>query len=183
MLASWDAASGGAWIQGSAIPNGILGYTEEGVTPESGQDYAVGQVECVYADGRPIGQFTDDANGTLDLGAEYDVVIAGLNYFSILETTDLSSSQTMGRQTQIKDVTADFYETMGAHVGSDRLHAADWHFSEDDFNTPMQPFSGYKGPAPFLRGTNRDPTVYVWIWDAVPMTIRSVEVNMEVTAE
>jgi len=210
---------------------------------------------CVYADGLPRGTFTMDRNDIADFNeADYSVVIAGLNYYSILETESLHRGPGLGRQATIQSVQANFHETMGAHVGADMTYSADWRFYQKDFlmksgsardangtvglpysgepfaageeiylygttnydglhtlaadtnnvelrltapyvaetfdgtewvisNTPPGLFSSYKGPAPFLRGTNRQPDVYLWIWDPVPMTIRSITANMEVTFE
>jgi len=142
---------------------------------------------CVYADGRPLpGTYTVDANGVIDVNGEYSIVIAGLNYFSILETMPLVNEETIGRPTAIKSVAVDFFETMGAHVGSDIDHASDWTFSIDDFNTAIDPYTGYKPPmgySPFVRGMSRQPVVYIWEWDPIPMTIRSITANLEVTFE
>jgi hypothetical protein len=151
-----------------------------------GYDHALGLTFCAYADGRPIGTFVVDGDGELDVGDEYDVLIAGLNYYSILETMPLIDAETIGRPTAVKSVAIDFIESMGAHVGADMTYSADWHFSDDDFATSIAPYTGYKptmGYAGFLRGMTRQPVVYVWEWDPIPMTIRSITANLEVTFE
>lgn len=222
----------------------------------SGATQAGGLVECVYADCRPIGTFTVDANGVLDLEAEYSIVIAGLNYFSILETMPLVDPQTIGRPTSIKNVAIDFYESMGANVGSDFDHSSAWKFFARNYlygpardpndgtvalpyqgdtmatgdvvriygttnyngiwtlaadtnnvelrisetftaetfdgtetvdpNESIEPYTGYKplmGYAPFVRGMTRQPVIYTWVWEPIPLTIRSITANMEITAE
>ncbi|NIQ95643.1 MAG: hypothetical protein GWN87_16645, partial [Desulfuromonadales bacterium] len=181
VLAGWRAA-----VTGSAYIGGRIAFKGE-----MGSDFSYGidvnevnvpnlpdMEVCVYADGRPLGVYdvTADPNGsyTVDLEDEYDVVILGLNYYSILETMPLHKQTLLGRQGHIQDVTIDFHESMGTHVGASMDYSADWLFSDDDFATAMAPYSGYKGPAPFLRGTSRDPEVYLYEWDPIPMTIRSI---------
>lgn len=233
--------------------NDIWYMPDGGSDTWTGATHAANEVTCVYADGRPIGTFTVDANGVLDLDANYKVVIAGLNYYSILETMPLVSEETMGRPTAIKSVVIDFHETMGTHVGSDMDHSADWKFFERNYlsgsardpndgtvalpykgntmatgdvvriygtanyngiwtlaadtnnvelrisdtyaaesfdgtetvdpNEGIEPYTGFKGPAPFLRGMTREPVVYLWEWQPIPMTVRSITANMEVTFE
>jgi hypothetical protein len=80
----------------------------------------------------------------------------------------------------LQDVIVDFYETMGAHVGVDMTNSSDWLFSEDSFATPIAPYTGFKGPAALARGTTRDPSIYIYEWDPIPMTIRSITADMEV---
>ena len=258
ILTTWDAGVGGAYQQGNIAFNGQLGIPGTGGDAEEpnewdGMEHLVGLYDCVYADGRPIGQFLVDANGVLDLEASYNVVIAGLNYFSILETMPLGTSQTTKRPSAISTVELDFHESMGAHVGSDMSHSASWTFFLRDYltgsardpndgtvalpykgntlaagdevriygttnyngirtlaadtnnvelritdtyvaesfsgtetvdpNEPIELFTGFKGPAPFMRGMTREPTVYIWEWDCIPMTIRALMTNMEVTIE
>jgi hypothetical protein len=188
VLALWSAAITGAnYIQGSMMFYVTEGAPADPNAPDSeywtGYDQGIGLTTCVYADGRPIGTFVVDANGALDLGATYDVVIAGINYYSIFETTPLWRPGTVGRWAVIDDVTIDFYESMGAHVGANMDYSADWLFSDDEFATAIPPFSGFKGPAPFLRGPDQEPEVYIWEWDPIPMTIRSIGADMEVTIE
>ncbi|MFH0826092.1 MAG: hypothetical protein V2B18_25355, partial [Pseudomonadota bacterium] len=190
MLLSWDGIVGGIYIQGNYF---FGGEGEAAAAPEdvndnwSGLTWGVGLAECVYADGRPLdGTYTVDVNGVIDLGAEYDVVIAGLNYYSILETMPLTDAETIGRPCHVKNIAVDFIETMGAHVGADMENSSDWTFSDDDFATSMQPFTGYKpqmGYTRFSGGTGRTPVVYIYEWDPVPMTIRSITANLEVTVE
>jgi len=64
--------------EGSSEPNKWSGFT-----------HGAGGTVCVWADGQSIGTFAVDANGVLDLSDAYDVVIAGLNYDSKLETLPL----------------------------------------------------------------------------------------------
>jgi len=142
-----------------------------------------GVSQCVYADGRPIGEFTVDANGTLDLGVAYDVVIAGLNYFSILETMPIQIPETLSRKASIEKVSVDFLESMGANVGSNMDYSSNWLFSENEFATAIPPYTGYKGPTGHLRGMTKEPTIYLWLWEPIPMTIRSITADMEVTIE
>jgi hypothetical protein len=257
MAFSWDSPVGGNYIRGNAIADGDLGTP--GVPAVPGYNYVVPQLDteavCVYADAQPRGTFTVDGNDILDFNeADYNVVIAGLNYFSIFETTPLRHPITLGRPTAIQNVSVNFHETDGVHVGADMEHSSDWNFFRKDFlmkdapardangttglpysgtpftagdevyiygttnydgvhtlaadtnnvelrltgsytaetfdgtewvvlNEHWEPWDGWKGPAPFLRGMSRSPSIYLWEWDPIPLTIRSITANMEITAE
>jgi hypothetical protein len=188
-LAGWDGLLGAAWIQGNYFANGEDARFAYGVdVNEVNVPHLPNMEVCVYADGKPLADTytaTADANGTytIDIADAYDVVIAGLNYYSILETMPLVDTETLGTQETIQQISIDFYESMGAHVGREMDYSADWLFSDDSFATAIDPFTGYKGPAPFLRGTHRDPVIYVYEWDPVPLTIRSMTTDMEATLE
>ncbi len=153
-----------------------------GIEPNNveGYDHLLGEEVCVYADGRPLGVFTvtEDANGTvvIDLGAEYDVVIAGINYYSIYESFPLE----LGNDTNIHNVTVDFYESLGCNVGVTFAASEDWLFSEDDFATRIDLVTEVKD-APFFWGTSREPVVYLWEWDPIPLCIRAIIPKLEVT--
>ena len=189
MLSTWAAPVGGAWIQGDAVWVGDLGTATPAVPGTPGVepnyvdvDVLTGDV-CVYADGIPLGVFTvfEDANGTnvIDLGAEYDVVIAGINYYSIYESFPLIPQ---GDSASIKDVKIDFYESMGCNVGVDIDNSVDWTFSYDDFATSIEPVTEIK-TAPFVWGSGREPVIYLWTWIPVPNTIRSINPKINVTID
>ena len=174
--------------QGAAIP-----YLDDGTALIPGtpgvepnyvdvNDYFYGDV-CVYADGIPLGTFTvfEDANGTsvLDLGGEYDVVILGINYYSIYESFPLIPQ---GEYSSIKDVKIDFYETMGCNVGVTLDDAVDWEFSDDDFATSIDAVTEIK-TAPFVWGSGREPVIYLWLWEPIPMSLRSINPKINVSIE
>jgi hypothetical protein len=175
------------WAGNIIYPTEDVTYAGERIVcGGNGTDWLGTREQGVYADGRPLGAFDPGDNVTINVNAAYSVMIAGLNYYSILETMPLVDAETIGRPTSIKSVAIDFFETMGAHVGSDADHASDWTFSVDDFATAITPYTGYKPPtgySPFMRGMNRQPVVYVYEYDPIPMTIRSITANMEVTIE
>lgn len=184
ILKLWDSIADGAAIRGGVAFNGSLtGYGSTWTIPSTTDNHMEGVSQCVYADGRPIGEFTVDANGTLDLGVAYDVVIAGLNYFSILETMPIQIPETLSRKASIEKVSVDFLESMGANVGSNMDYSSNWLFSENEFATAIPPYTGYKGPTGHLRGMTKEPTIYLWLWEPIPMTIRSITADMEVTIE
>jgi len=140
---------------------------------------------CVFADGRPVGNFKVVEGELEGLDEDdYETIIAGINYYSIFESFPLvikdSFGTTIGKVTNIEDITVDFYESMGAHIGSSMDYSADWKFSEDDFATKIEPFSGWKY-ATFLRSPSREPGVYIWEWEPIPLTIRAVNTKQEIT--
>jgi len=46
-------------------------------------------------------------------------------------------------------------------------------FSDDDFATAIDPWSGIK-VATFPRGVTRDPVIYMWEWEPVPLCVRAI---------
>ncbi|HUW14736.1 MAG TPA: hypothetical protein VM537_33765, partial [Anaerolineae bacterium] len=181
MLGNWGSAIGGySYAQGDVYFDGILGDATSTSEHEwEGQThYSAGGIsECVYADGRPIGNFTVDANGVLTLDDDYDVVIAGLNYYSIYESMPLVSGRQAGStqmgKAQITEVAIDFYQSMGANLGATYDESTELTFSDDDFATAIDPWSGIK-VATFPRGVTRDPVIYMWEWEPVPLCVRAI---------
>uniref|UniRef100_A0A6M3KCD9 Putative tail tubular protein n=1 Tax=viral metagenome TaxID=1070528 RepID=A0A6M3KCD9_9ZZZZ len=153
-------------------------------------DHLANTEVCVYADGRPIGNYTvtEDVNGVnvIDFGEKYDVIIAGINYYSIYESFPLilgsGSSLTSGFQSRIQNVKIDFYESMGCNIGVSIDNSVDWKFSYDNFATAIAPIEEIKS-APFVWGTTREPIIYLWLWKPIPMTIRSINPKMLITIE
>jgi len=115
----------------------------------------------------------------IDLGAEYDVVIAGINYYSIYESFPLVPR---GYYSSIKELKIDFYESMGCHVGVTLDDSVDWTFSYDDFATAIDPVTEIK-EAPFVWGIDREPTVYLHEWDPVPLTVRGIYPLLNLSVE
>jgi hypothetical protein len=141
-------------------------------------DVVEGMEVCVYADGRPIGLRTvvSDANGTLlvDVNDTYDVVIAGLNYYSIYETFPLIAYTEMrGMKAQITDMRMDFHETMGCNHGVSLTNTSTIQFSDDNFATAIDPYTGWKYVT-FPRGITREPIIYCWEWEPIPLSIRGL---------
>jgi len=180
--AGWDFDT--IWVLDEVTTPGEPGDSEPNTW--SGMDHAIGMEVCVYADGRPIGVYTVDANGVLDLGAEYETVIAGINYYSTYESfplvTETNFGLSTGQQARIMDITIDFYESLGCHVGVDRTNSTDWIFSKDDFATRIDLVTEYKKGS-FLWGTTREPIVYLWEWEPVPLTVRAIYPKMGVTSD
>jgi len=143
----------------------------------------IGESVCVYADGMPIGSFIVDANGLLDLDDDYDIVIAGLNYYSIYESMPLTSMTQQGSSAaelaEITRVKISFFDTMGANLGATYAESTELVFSDDDFATAIPPWSGVK-VATFPRGSIREPVIYLWVWDPIPMSIRAIYPTLNV---
>ena len=77
-------------------------------------------------------------------------------------------------------MTIDFHESLGAHLGVDMTNSSDLQFSEDDFATYQEMVTGYKY-IPFPRGSSREPVLYLYEWEPVPLTIRGLYPSIEVT--
>ena len=188
---AWNGM-GAYYMQGWGNEDGHLGITGEDAVVAVPGEWSIGDVNqltdtwlCLYADAIPRGTFYASDDVVADWNDTYTTVIAGINYYSIYESMPIvtEQGQTQSKQTMLKDVTVDFYETMGAHIGTSYTYSADQKFSYDDWATTIDPFTGYKGPVGLMRGTGRDPTVYIWEWDPLPMCIRSIHTTQEVTVE
>lgn len=193
-LATWASAVGGAWVQGDVYFNGELG-TPEGPSipgvpgvPESWGTSDVNALDlaevCVYADAVPRGSFTMDGNDILGFTeADYSVVIAGLNYYSIYESFPIVGGTQYGptqtQKAQITDVRLDFFETLGANIGVSIENSSMIVFSEDDFATQLDPFSGPKIVL-FPRGQSREPVIFIWNWEPTPTCLRGLYINANI---
>ena len=179
---SWDFDTIWDMVADVAAVPAVPGYWD---TIDVAYDHLEGRLVCVYADGRPVGSYTvvDGELSGFD-ESEYTTITAGLNYYSIYESFPLiigSQGQTSaGMQTRILDVTIDFHESLGAHLGVDLINSSDLQFSEDDFATYQEMVTDYKY-IPFPRGSSREPVLYLWEWDPVPMTIRGLYPSIEVS--
>jgi hypothetical protein len=196
ILSTWRPAASVGIIKGDVHFNGTLSQPGAGfvagVSPGSMSmpAYPAGADFCVYADGRPIGtyQTVADANGTivLNLGASYNVVIAGFNYYSILETFPLSFRTNYGpmktQKAQITDLRMDFYESMGCNLGTSLTEYSEIQFSDDAFATAMDAWTGAK-IVTFPRGITREPLLYLWIWEPIPMKVRALYPRLNVVFE
>jgi hypothetical protein len=184
--AGWDISGGTdtIWYQAytAAVPEvpEVPGYWVEG-----GYDHLEGESVCVYADGIPLGNYTitDGDIAGLDEDA-YTTIIIGINYYSVYESFPMivrgKFGTSQGWRTSIRNATVDFYETLGCNVGVTQDASVDWRFSTDNFATRIDPTTEIK-EAPFLWGVNREPVVYLWEWDPIPTTIRSMDTKLEVT--
>ena len=125
---------------------------------------------CVYADGNSIGTFTTDANGAMDLGAEYSVVIAGFNYFSKLETLPLvipGGSRISDKKVMAIDM--DLYKTtyMEYAMGENAT------VSIADFEDVISSVVTFKRLT-FPFGSMRKPTIFIRSDEPVPLGIRGI---------
>lgn len=168
---SWDFDT--IWFQeySPATPE-IPGYWLTGEWTHLGNDMEV----CVYADGVPLGTYYI-VDGDIDGLDEslYTTIIAGINYYSTYESFPLE----LGNESNIHNVTIDFLETLGCHVGVSRSNSTDWQFSEDDFATRLDMVTEIK-EAPFFWGSSLEPVVHLWTWIPVPNTVRNIITKMKV---
>jgi hypothetical protein len=142
----------------------------------------------LFADGRPVEgtALTVSAGAVSPAPSGYTDTTVGLPYTSILETmplwVDTQSGDSLGRNTRVLQVTADFYKTLGAHVGSSANYAANLKFSDDAFATTMALFTGTK-TIPYTRGQSRSASIYLTESSPVPLTLRAYTADLEVTFE
>jgi hypothetical protein len=136
---------------------------------------------CVYADGIPHGTFDVNQSDTNDIllftETDHNDIVAGINYYSIYESFPLSIGTSYGpivtQKVQITDLRMDFHETMGCHLGVSIDKSSDLQFSEDNFATKIQPYTGPKIVS-FPRGITREPILYLWEWCPVPLSVRAL---------
>ena len=135
---------------------------------------------CVYADGIPRGTFTMDGNDILGFyEPNYTTVIAGLNYWSKLETMPLQLPWSPGMgvsrgQLRLADkqITAIRFDLEDTYLFSYGLGSES---TVEDCNFDGLTTSSYKlDRVAFPFGGRAKPTVYVEVWEPTPLGIRSM---------
>lgn len=163
-------------------------FVDCGGTNQASLAQLEGATVSLFADARPV-----EANGyTVASGAlspaasGYTNTTIGLPYTSILQTmpivVSLNESDSLGRPTRVNALTINFYKTLGCHAGADATYLADLKFSSDSFATTIPVWSGVKA-IPYPRGTARAPSLYLQEASPVPLTIRNIVADLEVTVE
>ena len=126
---------------------------------------------CVYADGVSLGTFDvneSDANDIIGIDEDaYDVIIAGINYYSIYESFPLVASEIARNQrTVTQRVALDLYQTKGVNLGTSMAYSSPIEFADAN-----DLYTGFK-IAEFPRGTFREPVIYLWEWLPYPWSLR-----------
>ena len=178
-----DGTTPDGWLS-SSVPTGFIPdeYTREftETVAVEGQDaywetkyvgYHADEV-CVYADGVSLGTFDvneDDANDIIGIDEDaYDVIIAGINYYSIYESFPLVASEIARNQrTVTQRVALDLYQTKGVNLGTSMAYSSPIEFA--DVNDL---YTGFK-IAEFPRGTFREPVIYLWEYEPYPWCLRA----------
>jgi hypothetical protein len=189
--ASFANGWGGIVPQSWGIADGHLGIPAQGEVVEVAGEWTIGDANqlkdawlCLYADGIPQGSYYATDEVVADWNDTYTVTIAGINYYSILETFPLVKQEeryglTSAKRAAIQKVRIDFYDTMGCNFGVSLDNYAALEFSEDDFLTAIAPYSGPK-IVTFPRGITREPILHLWEWEPIPMGIRGMYPTLDV---
>jgi len=158
-------------------------FVDSGVDDITNLSHLEGGTVALFADGRPIGTYTVASNIISPAGS-YTYTTVGLPYTSIFETVPLivytSSGNSLGKNTAVLELKADFLKTLGCHIGTSSTYNADIKFSDDSFATTVDVFTGIK-KIPFARGESLSPTIYLTESDPVPLTLRGYNVDLEAT--
>ena len=146
------------------------------VTPAVPESYGTqdddqldGAEVCVYADGVSYGTFTMDGNDILGFAEEdYTVVIAGINYWSKLETVPLSVGPRLGSKklSAIRfDLDDSYYleYALGANATPIVCDFGEVITSSIKYERVTFPFGSYQ-----------KPTIYIQTDEPVPLGIRAV---------
>jgi hypothetical protein len=147
-----------------------------------------GATVSLFADGRPVESttYTISSGAISPAASGYTNTTAGLSYTSIFETMPLvitgGGEDSLSRTHRVLGVTADFYETLGCHIGIHEDYVADILFSDDEFATTVDVFTGSKR-IPFPRNPTRRPVIYLTESSPVPCTVRSYAIDLEATVD
>jgi hypothetical protein len=166
-------------------------FVDSGVNAVNNLSHLEGSTVALWANGRPIAsQFgTGDpfvvTSGAIDPNdPNLTEFTAGLPFTSIFETLPVIAytqyGDSMAKNARVLQVTADFLETLGAHIGNSAARCADIKFSDDSFATTIAPVTGYK-IIPYVSGTSKDPTIYMEESSPVPCTIRGYSIDLDIT--
>ncbi len=183
MLSTWATSFGGAWIQGDAVFNGALGTPEVPGTPGvsavpeawvtgPGTQLDGAQV-CVYANAIPRGTFTMDGNDILGFTeASYSVVIAGLNYWSKLETLPLIVSPDPNTIIADKQITALKFDFKDTYYLEYAMGADATCVTHDFGNINTSTYTFTRDTFPF--GSRKKATVFIQSDTPAPLGIRGI---------
>jgi hypothetical protein len=163
-------------------------FADCGNTDPNSLSHLEGATVVLFADGRPVeaNTYTVSSGALSPAASGYTNTNIGLPYTSILETmpltVGLNGATSLGRWIRVLSLTADFYETLGCHIGPSSSYTADLKFSDDSFATTMEVFSGVKY-LPYPRQGSRSPAIYLTETSPVPCTVRNFVADIEVTVE
>jgi hypothetical protein len=163
-------------------------FVDCGDTDPNSLAHLEGATVVLFADGRPAeaSTYTVSSGSISPAASGYTNTNIGLAYTSILETmplaVPLNGSDSLGRYIRVLSLTADFYETLGCHIGPTSSYVADVLFSDDSFATTVDVFSGTKALA-YPRGPARKPAIYLTETSPVPCTVRNFVADLEVIVE
>ena len=157
-------------------------FVDSGGTDCNDLDWLIAEEVAVFADGRPIGNYTVSPAGAISASG-YTNYIIGLPYTSIYESMPIVagaggiSSALM--KTSVFSVNIDFQETLACNLGTDADHVTAIKFSDDSFATTAEVFTGIKAMT-FPRGISRDTTIYIDVNSPVPMTVRAINPTLKI---
>lgn len=149
-----------------------------------GLGHLEGETLTILADGGTVADETvASASITIDRWA--NKVLTGLPYTSILETMPIVfSGQTgsaMAKIKAIREVTFDFYKTLGVEYGidADNLRPINFQTTETPMGDQIPLFDGF-APATFQHGYKRQSTVYIQQDKPLPVTVRAIIPEIEI---
>jgi len=145
-----------------------------------------GETVALFADGRPDPNTYTVSSGSITPYESHTYTTVGLPFTSVLETMPLIAftnyGDSMNKYATVNQVTIDLYETLGIHIGPSSSQYADIQFSDDDFDTTLDLFTGIK-TIPILWRQSRNPEIYITESSPVPLTIRNMVVDLDITYE
>ena len=160
-------------------------FVDAGSTDGNDLSYLEGETVTVFADARPIGTFVVSSGSISASG--YSNYVIGLPFTSVYESmpiiTTINNKTTAGRNARIRSLRVDVHETLGFHVGSTAENVSDIQFSTDAFATTIDVYTGFKPSynyMPFMHGWAIEQIVYMEESDPIPLTIRGIQMKMEI---
>jgi hypothetical protein len=156
-------------------------FVDSGTTDGNDVGHLEGEEVVILADARPIGPNTVSSGAVAATG--YTNYVMGLPYTSIYESMPLvAQGEAALLKTAVLHINYDFQDTLACNHGTDADNVTAIQFSEDDFATTIDAFTGVKTTT-FPRGQSRDRTIYIDVNDPVPMTLRGINPQLEVMTD
>lgn len=168
---------------------GFTAYTSGGTAQRientfGGLSHLEGETLTILIDG---GTVSDETVSSASITTERwgNKVLAGLPYTSVLETMPIvfgsQSGDSMARIKSIRNVTFDFYKTLGTEYGidADNLKPINFQTTETPMGDQIPLFTGF-APVPFRHGYKKQSTVYIQQDRPLPVTIRAIQPEIEI---
>jgi len=142
-----------------------------------GLEHLIGETVGVYADLESLGDYTVDADGMVEIGSGYTTVIAGLKYYSKLETlplkiVDMSNRQTQGVRIADKKITALHFDLLDTYYLEYGMGANSTPKTMDFEEIISDTVKFSRVAFPF--GTYVKPTIYIQTNKPVPLGLRGI---------
>lgn len=161
----------------------IEGYSEEGSDTFGGLEHLKNTTISVLADGTVHPPITVSATGTIKLNKDYNKIVAGLAYTTIitpmLPDIQMQTGTTLGRIQRITNLDVDLYQTLGFVLyktdaeGDEYIEEKPFRLSKHATGEQLPLFTGWYH-LDFPEGFSRESYYSIRQSQPLPLTVRAI---------